>query len=116
MGCRLRDIGDGCSTVWLSLRALHRGRLASRRGSVVDDLDGVRALALGGGAQVAEANGLLDGELAGHVGDVEPRRELVDSNKWHDGARDGIDSAVGGGPLGVGPDDEEAGLGSHGVW
>ncbi len=82
------------------------------------DLDRVGVLALAGGAQVAEADSLFDGKLAWDFHDAEPLGELVDRNQRHNGTRDDMYRAVGRGLLGVGPDDEEVGFGSHGsfVW
>jgi hypothetical protein len=98
----------GVNTMSLALRTLRRGRLLASGGrGLVDDLDGVRALALANGAEVAEADGMLDRELARDVGDVEPLGEVVDGDKWDDWARDNVDSAIGGMPVGVRPDDEE---------
>jgi hypothetical protein len=79
----------------------------------VDDLDGVRALALADGAEVAEADGMLDRELARDVGDVEPLGEFVDGDKRDDCARDDVNSAIGGRPLGVRPDNKETRAGCH---
>ena len=78
----------------------------------MDNLDCVAAVAPAGCPQVAEPGGLLDGELAGDAGDVEPLRELVNCDEWDDGARDDVGSAVGK-LLPGGPDEEESGLGGH---
>ena len=100
--------------VLLGLFALHSSGVGARDRSMVDDLDRVDALAPAGGAQVAEPDGLFDGELARDFHDAEPLGKLVDRNQRHDGTRDDVYGAVGSGPLGVGPDDEEVGYGSHG--
>lgn len=78
------------------------------------NLDVVRDLALAGGAQVAEADGLLYIELARNAHDIEPLGQLIDCNQRHNGPRDGVNCAVGRGPFGVGPDNEEARRGGHG--
>lgn len=47
---------------------------------MVDDLGGVRDLALAGDAYVAETHGLFDREPAWGAGNVEPLRELIHCN------------------------------------
>jgi len=80
----------------------------------VGDLDVVRDLALAGGAKVAQADSLLHGELTGDADDVEPLGQLINCNERHDRAWDGVDRAINGGPVGVGPDNEVARSGDHG--
>lgn len=108
------DVWERGSILSLDLRAPHRGRLLASGGrGLVYDSDGIRALALAGGAEVGETDGLLDGELARHVSDVEPLGEVVDGDKWHYGARDDVGLTIGGSLLGVRPDDEETRAGCH---
>ena len=112
---RVSMVGWAGCLVLLGLFALHRGGLGEGgMGSLMNDLDGVGVLALAGGTQVAKPDGLFDGELARGSHDAEPLGELVDWNQQHDGTRDTVYRAVGRGLLGVGPDDEEVGFGSHG--
>lgn len=80
VGCRWRRSGGsdgvgmrGRGSRRLDFRGLHRSRLlAGGRCDLVDDFDGIRTLAPISGAEVAEADGLLDGKLAGDVGNVKP--------------------------------------------
>jgi hypothetical protein len=81
-------------------------------------LHGVRRVALVDDPQVVQADGLLNGELAGNAGDVDPGGEFVNRNEGNNRSRDGLDSTVGHGLLGVRPDNKEARLrnphGGHG--
>ena len=111
-GRRQRTVG--VDTLSLALWTLRRGRLLASGGrGLVDDLDGVRALALADGAEVAEADGMLNRELARDVSDVEPLGEVIDGDKRDDCARDAVDAAIGGVPLGARSDDEKTRAGCH---
>jgi hypothetical protein len=116
-GRRAVSVGTGRETgglLLLRFLALHRSGWQTRDGnSVVSDLDSVAALAFSGGAQVAETDGLFDGQLPRCSDNTEPCGELVDGNQRDDRSWEAVHAVVGGDPHGVGPDDEEAGSGSH---